>query len=328
MPDRSLYKYISQYWGPRLNRFSELKTSVLLTGYKGIPLGAVARYLVAQQVCEEVKKNPLSQTDLGREEKALPITSQITSQISKEQSQETVACRPCFECRPCESLFNDSGLYIHNLKPEGHFIKVHQVREILNFLSYQREHLTVILIEDIHLMNLQAANALLKTLEEPPLNCWFIMTSHSSQSVLTTIRSRSVVIPVPPMDFSKYLGLLDDPPSLSDLDIKYIQGRWDRYKNRQDYFSKRLEVQNCISSIAERQKCSLLEEKMSKEEWAEVIEILRFLLTQKAEGVNPYDWSKFCDRLNELESALWANVDLKILEEQLVYLLKENHVFH
>ena len=294
--DPLLYKYISQYWGSWLNPYSNLKNPVLLTGYKGIPLEAVAHYLVAQQVCQERTSSP--------------------------------SFRPCFQCQACESLFNDSELHIQVLKPDGHFIKVDQVREMLNFLSYQREHLTMILIKDTHLMNPQAANAMLKTLEEPPHNCGFIMTSYSSQSVLTTLRSRAVIIPVPPVNFPQCLSLMDAPPSLSALDLKYIQGRWDRFKEREYYFSKRSEIQNCIHSVAIGERDVLFEEKASREEWVEVIEVLRFLLIQELEGSSPYEWSSFADRLNEFESALWGNVDLKVIEEQLVYLLKENHVFH
>ena len=51
----------------------------------------------------------------------------------------------------------------------------------------------VYLIEEAEKMTVQAQNCLLKTLEEPPLYAIIIMTTSNCQSLLETIRSRSVI---------------------------------------------------------------------------------------------------------------------------------------
>lgn len=55
----------------------------------------------------------------------------------------------------------------------------------------------VIIIEPAEALNLQAANALLKVLEEPPANVVFILVSHHSERLLPTILSRLQVWHLP-----------------------------------------------------------------------------------------------------------------------------------
>ena len=78
-------------------------------------------------------------------------------------------------------------------------IKVEQVRGLADFL-YVRSHrgrLRVALVHPADDMNENAANALLKGLEEPPAGAVFILVSHRPAQLLPTIRSRCVSVPVP-----------------------------------------------------------------------------------------------------------------------------------
>jgi DNA polymerase III subunit delta' len=77
-------------------------------------------------------------------------------------------------------------------------IKVDQVRELASFLytGSHRGRLRVALAHPAEDMNENAANALLKGLEEPPAGAVFILVSHRPARLLPTIRSRCVAIPV------------------------------------------------------------------------------------------------------------------------------------
>jgi len=81
-----------------------------------------------------------------------------------------------------------------HLVPEGKLamIKVDTVREVIHFVSQtaHSESYRVVLIEQAERMNIAAANALLKVLEEPGERCCFILISSHSEQVLPTIRSR------------------------------------------------------------------------------------------------------------------------------------------
>lgn len=78
-------------------------------------------------------------------------------------------------------------------------IKVEQVRDLAGFLNLRshRGRLRVALVHPAEDMNLSAANALLKGLEEPPAGAVFLLVSHRPARLLPTIRSRCVAVPVP-----------------------------------------------------------------------------------------------------------------------------------
>ena len=77
-------------------------------------------------------------------------------------------------------------------------IKIDQVRELDAFLNLRshRGGRRVVLVHPAEAMNLNAANALLKGLEEPQADAHFILVSHRPARLLPTIRSRCVALPV------------------------------------------------------------------------------------------------------------------------------------
>jgi DNA polymerase-3 subunit delta' len=78
-------------------------------------------------------------------------------------------------------------------------IKVDQIRAVRDFLGLRssRGRLRVALVHPAEDMNLSAANALLKGLEEPPAGAMFLLVSHRPSRLPPTIRSRCVAVPVP-----------------------------------------------------------------------------------------------------------------------------------
>jgi DNA polymerase-3 subunit delta' len=84
-------------------------------------------------------------------------------------------------------------------KKASQFITVAQVRELADFvnLTTHRNGMRIILVHPAEAMNVHAANALLKTLEEPPPGTLFILVSHQHQRLLPTVRSRCQKIDAP-----------------------------------------------------------------------------------------------------------------------------------
>lgn len=72
-------------------------------------------------------------------------------------------------------------------------IKINSIRNLKKFISldYSDLNYRVIIISDAHLMNAEAQNALLKSLEEPPEGVVFILLTPHPEQLLETIRSRS-----------------------------------------------------------------------------------------------------------------------------------------
>ncbi|MBI1283491.1 MAG: DNA polymerase III subunit delta' [Thiobacillus sp.] len=86
-------------------------------------------------------------------------------------------------------------------------IEVEQAREAVDYvqLSTYRAGYRVVLLNPADSLNLAAANALLKVLEEPPLKTVFVLVSDQPRRLLPTIRSRCTRLDIglPPTDVAK-----------------------------------------------------------------------------------------------------------------------------
>ncbi|MDF3030178.1 MAG: polymerase subunit delta [Moraxellaceae bacterium] len=115
----------------------------------------------------------------------------------------------CGRCKSCSLLAAGTHPDILTLAPEtdpktektAKVIKVDQVREVVDFAekSAQLGGYRVVHVEPAHLLNVQAANALLKTLEEPGRQTLIMLLSSQPLSLPATIRSRcqQVALPLP-----------------------------------------------------------------------------------------------------------------------------------
>ncbi len=103
----------------------------------------------------------------------------------------------CGQCASCKKMAVDGHPDFILIAPEKGSIKIDQIRELikaLSFAPYEAKN-RVVLIEDVHAMRHEAANSLLKTLEEPPENNILILTADSAANVIQTILSRCQVVP-------------------------------------------------------------------------------------------------------------------------------------
>lgn len=83
---------------------------------------------------------------------------------------------------------------------DGKATGIEAVRELEHFLSLKvpgnSQTNRFMIFEDAHMLTTEAQNALLKTLEEPPVGSIIVMTAAQEQALLPTIRSRAQVIKV------------------------------------------------------------------------------------------------------------------------------------
>lgn len=113
---------------------------------------------------------------------------------------------PCGKCRGCQLNRANNHPDLMWLQPEegSKGIKVDQIRALTEDLgkTAQQGGYKVVVLEPAEGMNANAANALLKSLEEPAANTLLILVSHSANAVLPTIRSRCQMrfLPLPKSD--------------------------------------------------------------------------------------------------------------------------------
>jgi DNA polymerase-3 subunit delta' len=109
-----------------------------------------------------------------------------------EQSHDAVA--PCGQCSACGWFENESHPDFLRLEPEeaGKAIKVDQVRQLgasLGMTSHSGGY-KIAVVKPADAMNVNAANSLLKTLEEPTANTLLVLLSAAPGRLPATIRSR------------------------------------------------------------------------------------------------------------------------------------------
>jgi DNA polymerase-3 subunit delta' len=80
-------------------------------------------------------------------------------------------------------------------------LTIDEVRRVSRFLSFTSHDgsYRVVIVDPVDDMNVSAANALLKNLEEPPARTVFFLIAHSTGAMLPTIRSRCQLIRLPPL---------------------------------------------------------------------------------------------------------------------------------
>jgi DNA polymerase-3 subunit delta' len=98
----------------------------------------------------------------------------------------------CGSCAICSKVLRDIHPDVILIEPEGNFILIEQIESLLQVITLKNYEgrTKVILIDDADRMTDEAANSLLKTLEEPPEHVVFILVTASIENVLPTIVSR------------------------------------------------------------------------------------------------------------------------------------------
>lgn len=106
----------------------------------------------------------------------------------------------CGRCGACLRVAANAHESLKVIAPEGTQIKIDESREVIQFLNLQGlTSRRVVIIDEAQTLNLQAANSLLKTLEEPPPETYFFLIAPSIAGVISTIRSRSRIVSFKPL---------------------------------------------------------------------------------------------------------------------------------
>ncbi|MBI5418966.1 MAG: DNA polymerase III subunit [Deltaproteobacteria bacterium] len=123
------------------------------------------------------------------------------------------ACGGCPECRRFASGAHPNLLRV---SPENHFIQIAEIRALKEELSLKAfsERPRAALICPADRMTLQAANALLKTLEEPPPSTHLVLVAHRLSELPPTIISRCQKVPFATLPPEEVVEILRGIPSV------------------------------------------------------------------------------------------------------------------
>ncbi len=98
----------------------------------------------------------------------------------------------CLECPACRKIEQGQNPDVHLTEPDGQYIKIETIRRLQQEVSYKafEGRVKVYIIDQAESLTPQAANCLLKTLEEPPSNSLIILISAKPYNLLPTVISR------------------------------------------------------------------------------------------------------------------------------------------
>jgi len=108
---------------------------------------------------------------------------------------------PCGECRACDLIARGLHPDVQIIEADGRSIKIEQIRDLQNGLSLRpvEGRCRVAILLEMQTATDQAADALLKTLEEPPPTTRLILTADAAENVRPTIVSRCRLVPLRPV---------------------------------------------------------------------------------------------------------------------------------
>lgn len=155
--------------------------------------------------------------------KAFAVTLQCTG------TRDDPPCGKCHSCRMAESGNHPDIIYVQHEKPSS--IGVEDVRAQLTqdvqIRPYNGRY-KIYIIADAEKMTVQAQNAILKTIEEPPEYAVILLLTANDQALLDTIRSRCVTLnlrPVPDEMVKNYLmEQIQIPDYQADICAAFAQG--------------------------------------------------------------------------------------------------------
>jgi len=135
----------------------------------------------------------------------------------------------CGECLACRKIEHGNEPDLHLVEPDGAAIKIDQIRGLQRDLSYRSEESKrkVYIMERAETMTPQAANSMLKFLEEPSSPVVAILLTENPQAILPTIRSRAQFVPflpLPPQVMLERLLAEGHPPLLARAAVHLASG--------------------------------------------------------------------------------------------------------
>ncbi|MFA6015521.1 MAG: DNA polymerase III subunit gamma/tau [Gallionellaceae bacterium] len=136
--------------------------------------------------------------------------------FAKSLNCETgITATPCGVCSACIEI--DSGRFVDLIELDAASnTQVDNMRELLDGALYAPSsgRFKVYIIDEVHMLSKNAFNAMLKTLEEPPLHVKFILATTDPQKIPVTVLSRCL-----------QFNLKQLPPALILAHLQYVLGQ-------------------------------------------------------------------------------------------------------
>lgn len=198
----------------------------------------------------------------------------------------------CGECKACALLSAQTHPDFVWLAPDesGKAIKIDQIRQVVETMAQtaQQGGIKIVVVEPAEAMNRNAANALLKTLEEPTGSALLLLVSDAPGRLLPTIRSRCqrLEFPIPPLAAAQaWLALRGIDAGKLKLALVEADGRPLLASALLDGegFAARQELSAELAAVLQRQASAVqMAERWQQRDW---LDLLNWLQTRIAHAL-------------------------------------------
>ena len=271
----------------------------------------------------------------------------------------TDPCGTCRSCVQCDSGNQPDIIWVTHEKPT--VISVDDIREQVNKDIIVRPYSSrykVYIIPEAELMNPQAQNALLKTIEEPPEYAVFMLLTNNIDKMQPTIISRCITLnlkPVGELDMMEYLSGMGVPAAKAKVCVGFAFGNLGkavRLATSEEYNEIKQDCVQILKNINHMEVYELIDavKKMSKYKldiydyidlmmmWYRDILMLKVsgspdkllfkeeysTLKQQANYISYEGIENVLEALDKVKVRLEANVNFDIAMELLLLTIKEN----
>jgi len=201
-------------------------------------------------------------------------------------------------------------------------ISIERIRELYVLSRAKQPKAAVVIIDDGDAMTESAQNSFLKLLEEPPSGIHFILTSHSPENLLPTVKSRSQILHVRPVTSDQTEKLISSFPEVDEVKRRQISFLADglpaeihRLYSDEAYFRKRSERIRIAKQLAEgstRERLSvLMKHTLTRDEAISTIKQLISLLERTPQPASINRIQKLLKALDRIESG--GNIRLQLV---------------
>lgn len=246
----------------------------------------------------------------------------------------------CRECPTCKQIEKGQHIDTFFLRDEGESLKIEDIRELISHLSTTKNSAyKIVIVQNLERITPEAANAFLKTLEEPTERTIFLMSTTQKQRLLPTLISRMRVITLHALSdkvIRDYLAQIRPnlDPKISDQVAAFAMGQPGRamvFLNDPESFRFYQDMYHQISKFLERSSKTerllyvetLLKEPNRIGPFLELfVYVVRLLMFKKMEGNQvPYSYQKLFELVSRLDQArfdLEHNVNERLTLENLL----------
>ena len=266
------------------------------------------------------------------------------------ESGGTDPCGTCRSCLQCDTGNQPDIIWVTHEKPT--VISVDDIREQVNKDIIVRPYSSrykIYIIPEAELMNPQAQNALLKTIEEPPEYAVIMLLTNNIGKMLPTIISRCITLnlkPVGELDMLDYLSKLGIPLTKAKFCVGFAFGNLGkavRLATSEEYNEIKQDCVQILKNVNKMEVYELVEavKKMAKYKldvydyidlmmmWSRAPDKLLFkeeyaTLKQQANYISFEGIENVLEAMDKVKVRLDANVNFDIAMELLLLTIKEN----